>query len=135
MLATSSGSTSPAIAALAAASAAAWCGWPPGTSLIAMFVLMSRAAKDRGDRAVEPTLAATRGERLVDAPRDFVAEHHRREHAAAAGAAALGHRDRRRRDDRADVRDAAQVAVVRSGSVTHHRVHPRRVRDGQRAST
>src|SRR5206468_3966815 len=41
MLATSCGSTSPAMAALAAASAAAWCGWPPGTSLIAMLVVMS----------------------------------------------------------------------------------------------
>ena len=45
-----------------------------------------RAAEDRGDRAVEAALAAARGERLVDAPRDLVAEHHRREHVAAARA-------------------------------------------------
>ena len=226
MPATSAGSTFPAIAALAAASAAAWCGWPPGTSLTAMFVVMShscaevlrhvlqvisavrgekaarhlehvllgheplvrgerrmdaehrreprvilarhagvggdhqaadrgrgerdrlrhlclrqleerpgrdRAAEDRGDRAVEAALAAPRGQRLVDAPRDLVAEHHRREHVAAARAGPLRHRDRGRRDDRADVRDAAQVAVVRGRGVAHHRVHPRRVRDGQPA--
>ena len=38
---TSRASTSPAIAAIAAASAIAWKGWPPGMSLIAMSVTMS----------------------------------------------------------------------------------------------
>ena len=39
---TSRGSTAPAIAAVAAASAIAWNGWPPGISLIAMSVTMSQ---------------------------------------------------------------------------------------------
>ena len=93
-----------------------------------------RAAEDRGDRAVEAALAAPRGERFVDAPRDLVAVHHCREHVAAVRGGLLRHGDRARRDNRADVRDAAQVAVVRSGGVAHHRVDPRRVRDGQSAS-
>ena len=55
-----------------------------------------RAAEDRGDRAMEAALEAARGERLVDAPCDLVAEHHRPQHVAAARTGALGHRDRGR---------------------------------------
>ena len=62
-----------------------------------------RPAEDGGDRAMEAPLGAAGGERFVDAPGNLVAEYHRPQHVAAAGTDALGHGDRGRGDDGANV--------------------------------
>ena len=57
MVSTSSGETLPALAALAAASASAWLGCPPGTSLMAMSVMMSHSPQvARHARAVRAAI-------------------------------------------------------------------------------
>ena len=76
-----------------------------------------RAAEHRRHRAVKSSLHTSRRQRFVDAPCDLVTDDHRGQDVGAADLPLFPERKRNRRHDRADMSDAAQVAVVAGRSV------------------